>query len=172
MSKKFCLMIFSIMLFAFVTHGATLSSEITARASLSEAQDAAKSWRADSVLTHISTSRVSENGTAKEWIYEFYSPKAKIWFYVSAQGERIEGTETGFGKSDVLADMFFDSDRAMQTAKAHGLKGKTPGMSLAIYRFGGNPVAYWMVSGGYEKGDVTIFLEAKTGKFHSKNVIE
>lgn len=155
----------------FVTGAATAAGK-TARSYLSRATESAKSWQGDALLTQISSGSVMEDGRSEEWIYSFYSSKSKKWFNVSIRNEKIEGVEVGFGKKDPVTDQFLDSDKAMQEAKAQGLKGRAPGMSLSVFDFSGKGGSYWMVSGGYEKGDVTIILEAKTGKLFSRNVID
>ncbi len=144
----------------------------TAKASFSQAQASAKSWQADVVLTQISAGDVSGDGTSGEWTYSFYSPKSKKWFTVTAEEEDIDGVEVGFGRTGGVDVQFIDSDKAMEEAKKHGLKGSTPGMSLSVYEFGEKVGSFWMVTGGYEKGNTSIILDAKTGELFTRKVID
>lgn len=151
---------------------ATENSENTAKTSFAQAVKTARSWKNDAEPVQISGPSVNENGVAEEWIYSFYSSQAKSWYNVSIRGDKVEGTEVGFGRKDLLSEPFIDSNKAMEIAKANGLKGALPSMALSVYQFGGKPAGYWLVTGGYETGDVSIFLEAKSGKFYRRNVIE
>ena len=73
------------------------------------------------------------------------------------------------GLTDPVGSDFIDSEKAMQEAKANACKGRMPSMAL---NFMGNikqPTAFWTVTGGFASGDVSVILDAKTGKLlHAK----
>jgi hypothetical protein len=60
----------------------------------------------------------------------------------------------------------------MRTALAHGLKGNEPSMAINILGAEPTAKAYWAITGGYSKGDVAVFLDARTGEFSSQNAME
>lgn len=58
---------------------------------------------------------------------------------------------------------FIDSDEAMEVAKKNGLKGGEPSMSVGRPAGTKAGSTYWIVTGGWTNGDVSISLDAKTG---------
>ena len=77
---------------------------------------------------------------------------------------------SGKGSTKPIGDEFVDSDKAMELAKKSGLKGENPMMGLNV--LGTGSTAYWTVTGGYTTGDVSVVLEAKTGKLLRSEVIQ
>lgn len=134
-----------------------------ARAALEQAMEAAKQWQADAVLTNVSSMTVNPDGTAGTWFYSFYSPKKTKYMNVTASGRQVETLEVMKGLTDPLALDFIDSDVAMQEAKKYGIKGESPSMGLT--RKG------WAVNGGFDPGNISVWLNAKTGAFLRKEVI-
>lgn len=134
-----------------------------ARAALEQAIAAAKQWQADAILTNVSSLTVNEDGTANTWFYAFHSPKTKKYMNVTAVGRKIETLEVIRGLTDPLALDFIDSDLAMQEAKKNGIKGNSPSMGLVKRG--------WAVNGGFESGDVSVWLNPKTGAFLRKDTI-
>jgi hypothetical protein len=146
-----------------------LAKGMSAKAALAQSVAAGKKWHADAVLTGVSTTTLKGDGTADAWLYAFYSPKTKKFLIVTAQGTKLDTLEVGRGMTDPVGDDFIDSDKAMQEAKKNGVKGKSPTMALNFMGNVKTPGAFWTVGGGFESGDVSIILEAKTGKLFMKN---
>jgi hypothetical protein len=144
--------------------------DITARAGLTPAAAAAKKWRPDAALTNVSSLTVNANGSAKSWLYTFYAPKTKQSLSVTvAPGSPLDTLEVPNTSMVPIGDTFVDSDRAMQEAKKHDLKGDSPSMGLVVMGFTGAPV--WAVNGGFSEGDVSVMLDGKTGTFIRREVI-
>jgi hypothetical protein len=158
--------------FAAAAQGALPAPGKTARAVLSKATASAKGWQADAVLTSISTLMGKDDGTADQWLYSFYSPKSKKWVIVTAKGDALDSLEVERGLTEPVGDEFIDSDKAMQIAKQNGLKGKSPSFGLNVFGTGLTASVRWAVNGGFEKGDKSVTLDAKTGKFVSLTVID
>jgi hypothetical protein len=143
---------------------------ITARAGLTPAAAAAKKWRPDAALTNVSSLTVNATGSAKSWMYTFYAPRTKKSLNVTvAPGSPLDTLEVPNTSMVPIGDTFVDSDRAMQEAKKHGLKGNSPSMGLVVMGFTGAPV--WAVNGGFSEGDVSVMLEGKTGAFIRTEVV-
>ena len=66
-------------------------------------------------------------------------------------------------------DQWVDSDKALQTAKQHGLKGSDLSMGLVVMGLTGAPV--WSVNGGFAEGDVSVMLNGNTGAVFRTQVI-
>lgn len=143
----------------------------TARSGLTKTVPIAKKWKADAVLTGISSLDVNSDGTAAWWIHGFLSPSTKKHLMVTVKADRIDTTEVSKGFSNPIGDTFMDSDKAMQEAKKNGLKGKNPSMGLNVLGTGKNAGLFWTVTGGFEKGDVSVTLDGRTGKLIRKEVI-
>jgi hypothetical protein len=143
----------------------------TAKSGLGKTITIAKKWKADAILTGISSLDVNSDGTAAWWIHGFLSPSTKKHLMVTVKADRIDTTETNKGFSNPIGDNFLDSDKAMQEAKKNGLKGKNPSMGLNVLGTGKNAGLYWTVTGGFEKGDVSVTLDGRTGKLIRKEVI-
>jgi len=141
----------------------------TARSGLPQAAAAAKKWRSDAALTHISSLTVRADGTAESWIYTFYALASKKTLNVTvAPGVPLDTLEVPNTSTVPIGDVFVDSDRAMQEAKKHDLKGKSLSMGLVVMG-AGSPV--WSVNGGFDEGDASVMLEGKTGAFIRRQVI-
>ena len=63
--------------------------------------------------------------------------------------------------------------QAMAEAKKNGLKvkGKTAMSLLVMGQATKSPCACWSVVGGFEKGDVSVVIDGKTGKFSYKQTM-
>lgn len=143
---------------------------MTAKASLPTAAAAAQEWASDAVLVAISTLEANDDGTSDSWVYGFYSPSAKSHFSVSTTADGVETMEISLRFTVPVGDGFIDSDTAMAIAKKNGLKGDSPAMGLN--ELGPGSVIRWWVNGGAEAGDVSVVLDAKTGVFWRKEVID
>ncbi len=144
----------------------------TARAALPQAAAAAKGWQADAVLTSVSTLTAGADGTATSWLYSYYSAKVKKWVIVTAAGEKLDSLEVEQGLTGPVSGDFIDSDKAMQIAQQNGLKGNSPSLGLNVFGSGKTASVAWAVNGGFEKGDISVMLDAKTGKFISRTVVD
>ena len=144
----------------------------TAKAALQSVVATARKWQSDAVLVSLSTVKADSDGTSDEWKYSFYSPASKKRFVATARGMKVDGREVRLGFSTEAMGDFVDSDRAMQEAKKNGLKGHEPSMAVKFQGAGKGAAFYWVVNGGYSKGDVSIFLDAKSAKFANRAVVE
>ena len=142
----------------------------TARGALPQAATIAGKWRPDAALTHISSLTVNSDGTAKSWLYTFYSAKTKKSFLVTiSPGAPLDTLEVPNTSTIPVGDAFVDSDMAMKEAAKHQLKGKSPSMGLVV--MGSTGSATWSVNGGFAEGDVSVVLDGKTGAFIRRQVI-
>ena len=147
-----------------------LAAGLTARAQVAQAITAAKQWRPDAVLTHVSSLAVNADGTAKWWMYTFYAQQTKKSLNITiTPGAPLDTLEVPNTSMVPLGDVWVDSDKALQTAKQHDLKGTSLSMGLVVMGFTGSPV--WAVNGGYNEGDVSVVLDGKTGSFIRREVI-
>jgi hypothetical protein len=149
-----------------------LAKDQTVKAPLAEVRTAAQKWQADAVLVHLSTVKAKLDGTASEWKYSFYSPATKKRYVVTAAGGKIDGLEVRLGEETKPLGDFIDSDKAMAEAKKAGIKGNEPSMSVGFQGSGKSAGLYWVVTGGFTKGDVSVMLEAATGKLFSRSVMD
>jgi len=142
----------------------------TARTQLTQATAAAKKWRPDAVLTHVSSLTVNPDGSAKSWIYTFYAPKTQKSLTITvAPGAALDTLEVQNTSMQPIGEPFLDSDKAMQEAKQHDLKGNSPSMGLVVMGFTGSAV--WAVNGGFSEGDVSVMVDGTTGAFIRRQVI-
>lgn len=151
-----------------------MAAGMTAKAGLKDATAEAQKWQKDAVLVNVSTLQANSDGTAAKWGYMYYSAKAKKGYTVDVKdGKIVETLEVNPYIKDAVGE-FVDSDKAMQEAKKNGLKVKDkPAMSVIVMgQATKQPGAYWSVVGGYEKGDVSVVLDGKTGKFSYKQEIK
>jgi len=165
----------AIMVTFFIAVVPALSSGAAAKAGLAQAQKAARKWKADAALVSIFAGTSNMDGTADKWAYMFYSPKVKKGYTVQVQNGRIvETLEVRGHIKNPLGDEFIDSPKAMAEAKKNGLKVKgQPVMSLLIMgQATKNPAAYWTVGGGFTSGEVSIRIDAKTGKFFMRHEVK
>lgn len=149
-----------------------LAKDQTVKAALTEVRAAAQKWQTDAVLVHLSTVKAKLDGTASEWKYSFYSPKTKKRYVVTAAGGKIDGLEVRLGEETRPLEDFIDSDKAMAEAKKAGIKGNEPSMSIGFQGSGKSAGFFWVVTGGFSKGDVSVMLEAATGKLFSRSVMD
>ena len=163
-----------LMALAFLFSNVSALAGTTAKTGLAQAAASAKKWQADAVVTSISTLAADSNGTSDKWSYMFYSPKAKKGYTVDIRGAKLETLEVNPYVTDSIGNDFVDSDKAMQEAKKNGLKTKDkPAMSLMLMgQATKQPGVYWSVGGGYLPGDVSIMVEAKTGKFAHRQQVK
>lgn len=148
-----------------------LAGGLTAKAGLTQALASAKAWQGDAILVHLSSTKVRADGTASEWKYSFYSPKTTKRCVVTAQPSGAKAKEVRLGNYTELLGEFVDSDKAMQVAKQNGLKGGEPSMAVGRLAGGKADSAYWLVTGGWNKGDTSITIDAKTGAFSKLSTI-
>jgi hypothetical protein len=144
----------------------------TAKAALPKAVASAKAWQADAILVHLSTVKLQLNGTASEWLYSFYSSKSGKRCVVAASGGGVTLKEVRLGVYTEPLGEFIDSDMATEAAKKNGLKGSEPFASVGRPTGAKADSTYWIVTGGWKKGDVTVSLEARTGKFMKSEVMD
>ena len=156
----------------WLTVSAAPSGGRTAKAGLVEAVKAGRKWQKDAVLVSLSALPVRLDGTADEWKYSFYSPGSGKRCVVTATRSGVRAREVRAGYSTEPLGNFIDSDQAMWIARSHGLEGNEPDMAVKFQGTGKKAAAYWIVNGGLDKGDVTVFLEAGTGAFSSSSVME
>jgi hypothetical protein len=149
--------------------GLARAADLTARVPLPQATAAAKKWRPDATLTHVSSITVNADGSAKSWLYTFYAAHSKKSLIVTVAGTSLETLEVPNTSMLPIGEGFIDSDQAMREAKKHDLKGSSPSMGLVVMGFTGGPT--WSVNGGYAEGDVSVILDGKTGKFTRRQVI-
>jgi len=151
------------------------AADATAKAWLAQAQQTANKWKADAALVNISTLTASMDGTANKWTYMFYSAKAKQGQTVDIQdGKIVETLEVSPYIKDPVGVGFVDSPQAMDEAKKNGLKVKgKPAMSLLVMgQATKKPGAYWTVGGGYTPEGVSVMIDAKTGKFFTRQEVK
>ncbi len=166
MKVKLKLVVFFLIL--MVMPGLSLAQGTTARALLPQAVEKAKAWNKDAVLTNLATLSVKADGTSDSWTYAFFSPSAKKFLSVSQTGEKLEVLKLPYGLKKPVGEKFIDSNQAMEVAKKNGAKEDSLSMGLAV--FGSKEIA-WSVNSGYNSGDLSIFINATTGKFLRKNVL-
>ena len=164
--------VFFMLTLTFVSLAAQAAGQ-TARAELSQVLSAAKKWQADAVLVHLSSTKVKLDGTASEWKYSFYAPRAQKRCVVTARDGKVTVREVRLGNLTEPLGEFIDSDKAMAMAKEDGLKGSEPSMSVMRPTGGAKADATtWVIGGGWRTGqDTTVSLEAKTGKFMKRTVV-
>lgn len=158
----------------FVVSPAT-AADGTARAWLEQAQQAAVKWNSDAVLVNISTLNAGMNGTAKKWMYMFYSARAKQGYTIDIQDGRITGTlEVRPYINDPVGKDFVDSPQAMEEAKKNGLKVReNKAMSLLVMgQATKTPGISWTVGGGYMPGEVNVIVNARTGKLFTRQEVK
>lgn len=149
-----------------------LAEGLTARAALPQVLARAKEWQADAALVHLSTTKVQAHGKASEWLYSFYSPATKKRCVVAARPGSVTVKEVTLGSDTEPLGEFVDSDKAAEVAAKNGLKGNEPSMSVLRPRGAPASGTRWLVTGGFEVGDTTITLDAKTGAFQVRSVID
>ena len=122
---------------------------------------------------NVSTLQANPDGTAAKWGYMYYSAKAKKGYTVDVKdGKVVDTLEVNPYIKDAVGE-FADSDKVMAEAKKNGLKvkGKAAMSLMMMGQATKSPGAAWSVVGGYEKGDVSVLVDGKAGKFASKQAI-
>lgn len=150
------------------------AASMTAKTGLAQAAAEAQKWQNDAVLVNVSTLQANPDGSAAKWTYMFYSSKKKQGYSVDVKdGKIVETLEVNPYIKDAVGKEFVDSDKVMAEAKKNGVKvnGKAAMSLLVMGQATKSPGIAWSVVGGYEKGDVSVLLDGKTGKFASKSVI-
>lgn len=165
--QRLCPFVYAIVIAALP--GPLLAGGFTAKSSLPTTVSLAKKWVSDAVLSSISSLEVNDDGSAKWWIHSFYSPSTKRHLSITVKPGRVDTTEVRTGFTKPIGGDFLDSDEAMAEAKKNGLKGNDHSMGVNV--LGTGPTVYWTVTGGFEKGDVSVTLDAKSGKFIRKDII-
>lgn len=150
------------------------AADTTARAGLAQADAAAQKWQKDAVLVNLSTLQANPDGKAAKWGYMYYSSKGNKGYTVDVKdGTVVEAQEVNPHIKDPVYKEFADSDKAMAEAKKNGLtlKGRAAMSLLVMGQATKNPCTCWSVVGGFEKGDVSVLLDGKTGTFWSKQAM-
>jgi len=157
---------------AFASASPAEAAGQTAKAAMPQVAATAKAWQEDATLVHLSSVSVRADGTAAEWKYSFYAPKSGKRCVITARSGNIalkEGLRVGH-YTQPLGE-FIDSDKAMQLARKNGLKGGEPSASVGRPAGAQAESTYWLVTGGWKTGDVSISLDAKTGKLSKLTVL-
>lgn len=147
----------------------------TARQALKDVVAQAQKWRADAVLTHVSTLSGQSDGRAASWLYTFYSPSAKKSAIVTARDARIDIEPDVRNTSvDALAADFIDSDKAADAAAQGGLKAdkssKDLGFGLTVANQAvGRPQLMWSVTVMTDSAMTSVQLDGRSGSFIRRN---
>lgn len=151
---------------------ASAHAAATAKGAIKEAAAAAQKWQADAVLTHVSTLRGQADGKAVDWLYTFYSPKAKTSAIVATKDKVVTDVTADVRNTSTnpLGAEFADSDRAMEAAIKAGLKigkaGKAVGVALYVGNQAvGKPQLFWAVSVMNDEGMVSFLLDGASAAF-------
>lgn len=144
----------------------------TAKEAVKEATAAAQKWQPDAVLTHVSTLRGQGDGKAVDWLYSFYSPKAKKSAIVTAKDKAVTDVAADVRNTSVdpLGPDFIDSDKAAEAAIKAGLKidKTTKGLGYGLVvgnQAVGKPQLFWSVTVMGDSGFSTVTLNGKDGAF-------
>src|SRR5574341_74929 len=88
----------------------------TAREAIKEVTAAAQKWQPDAVLTRLSTVMGRGDGKADQWLYNFYSPKAKKSAIVTARDKAVTDVTADVRNTatDPLGSDYVDSDKAVE----------------------------------------------------------
>jgi hypothetical protein len=135
-----------------------------ARAALDDATAAAKQWKPDAILTSVSSNTVDIDGKGVAWFYSFYSLKANSYLAVTSKGRSIDTMQIGTGQTDSVPADFLDSDKAMAEAVKAGLKGDAMRMQLTR--------AQWVINSGDKKGDLSVWLNPRTGRLIKRQAVQ
>jgi|OpeIllAssembly_1097287.scaffolds.fasta_scaffold00798_5 hypothetical protein len=144
----------------------------TAKEAVKEATAAAQKWQPDAVLTHVSTLRGQGDGKAVDWLYSFYSPKAKKSAIVTAKDKAVTDVAADVRNTSVdpLGPDFIDSDKAAEAAIKAGLKidKTTKGLGYGLVvgnQAVGKPQLFWSVTVMGDSGFSAVTLNGKDGAF-------
>lgn len=150
----------------------------TAKEAVKDATAAAQKWQPDAVLTHVSTLTARGDGTADQWLYTYYAPKAKKSAIVTAKGKKIEVEADVRNTSvDPLGTDFLDSDKAAEAAAKAGLKfGKADkglGLGLTVGNQAvGKPQRFWSVMVYSDAAISSVTLNAADGALIKRDDIK
>lgn len=137
-----------------------------AKAHLADAAAEAKKWRSDAFLFQVSGSMVTDEGKANSWAYAAFSPGAKSCLGMRFIRGRAVTQELGGPEcesAEPLGDII-DSDQVIKIAKENGVTKKD--VSMIATRRVRKGQAVWMVTeeGMRNAGDITMEIDAPTGK--------
>ncbi|HEX9720642.1 MAG TPA: hypothetical protein VGA59_13020 [Ramlibacter sp.] len=148
----------------------------TAKEALKDVTAAAQKWQPDAVLTHISTLMGRGDGKADQWLYTFYSPKAKKSAIVTARDKTVANVEADVRNTstDPLGGDYVDSDKAVEAATKAGLKldkgAKGLGMGLVVGNQAvGKPQLFWSVTIMSGDGMSSVLMNGKDAAFIRRN---
>ncbi len=155
---------------------ASAHAAATAREAIREATAAAQKWQADAVLTHVSTLRGGADGRAADWLYTFYSPKAKKSAIVTTKDKAVTDVTADVRNTstDALGVEFADSDKAAEAAAKAGLKIDKASKSVAYGLNVGNqavgkPQLFWGVTVMSDEAISSVLLNGKDAAFIRRN---
>lgn len=147
----------------------------TAKEALKDVTAAAQKWQPDAVLTHISTLMARGDGKADQWLYTFYSPKAKKSAIVTVRDKTVDVTaDVRNTSTDPLGGDYVDSDKVMEAATKAGLKldkdAKGLGMGLVVGNQAiGKPQLFWSVTIMSGDGMSSVLMNGKDAAFMRRN---
>ena len=151
---------------------ASAHAAATAKEAVKEATSAAQKWQADAVLTLVSTLRGQADGKAADWLYTFYSPKAKKSAIVTTKDKAVTDVTADVRNTstDPLGAESADSDKAVEAAVKSGLKLGKGGKGVAIALYVGNQAVgkrqlFWSVSVMDDDGMVSVLLDGASAAF-------
>jgi hypothetical protein len=136
----------------------------TARVALENAIETAKKWQPDAILTSIYTASADIDGKSVSWAYGFYSTKAGKHLNVTARGRAIETLEIAVGQTASVPTDFLDSNQVIAEATKAGVQSDSLRMRLTRTE--------WLVNSGDQKGDLTVWLNPRTGKLIKRQTIQ
>ena len=165
----------TVMVIATLVSGTSaFAAGATAKVAFDKAMRVAQQWQQDAVPVSISALAVKPDGTAATWSYIFYSPAHHQGYSVATQGGEVvdRGEVTGYLKQ-AIGKEFVDSDAALTEAGNNGLTGTSDtAMSLVVMGQGDESATpFWTVSRGFGSGDVSIVVDARSGKFSFRNAM-
>jgi hypothetical protein len=172
-SRRFIpLLLLSFVLFVARDAGAQSPPRL-AKAGVPQAVAAAKRWRPDARLIQIAGSRVRADGMQSSWKYGFFSAAARTCLIVQI-GAAVRTTEAGgpLCESPPLGD-FMDSDAAIHIARKNGIERANVTMVVSMVPAPGGPRPVWIVmeGGGMRMGDVSVDIDAETGKILNTSIM-
>jgi len=147
----------------------------TAKEALKEVTAAAQKWQSDAVLTNVSTLMGRGDGKADQWLYMYYSPKAKKSAIVTARDKTVDVTaDVRNTSTDPLGGDYVDSDKAVEAATKAGLKldkgAKGLGMGLVVGNQAvGKPQLFWSVTITTADGMSSVLMNGKDAAFIRRN---
>jgi hypothetical protein len=147
--------------------GASALAASTAKAALPQVVAAAKKWKSDAVITHVSTLAGKPDGKASSWLYTVYSPSANKSAIVTAKDTQVELEEVLRNASiDAIGTDYLDSDKALDAARKAGLKTGNGDIMFGLTLFGKatrKPAIYWTVTVTSADGMSSVTLDPKDG---------